>query len=338
MDCASLPSFYLSAPTSPRPQSPKTVQFYSMQSSPLQQTESSFFSYESGVEKTYSDEVKFEFETGQILVNEWDLEEREYRLPARANSFSAISFADELFCNGRVLPLKPPPRLQSSVPTSPRSFSSRVKNPFAQRCTWNDGFDPFMIALEKVSEEVEARASVHRRSRSYSPFRARGISRRVNCAVDSEDQDEEKEPTVPEMMERKGSMYSRWVRSQTMVKKRSEWSMQQNPSARTMIRRLCMGPNKPMKSVKPNEPNSSRESKMQRIKSVLLRYASLKKETSGNKQTRDLMAVSKISYFKRLSHSFKTKKESAEPKMAILKHDTKLPQRFIYTQGRPKLL
>ncbi|KAJ0702578.1 hypothetical protein HanPI659440_Chr14g0541301 [Helianthus annuus] len=332
---ASLPSFYLSAPTSPSWRTPETLQFYSLRSSPLHQTESD---YDSGADKP-NDDFEFEFKSGQVLANGWDQEDHKYRLPARANSFSTISFADELFGNGQVLPLKPPPRLQSSVPTSPRSFNSRVRSPFGQRCTWNDDFDPFKIALEKVTEEAEGRVSVHRRSRSYSPFRARSISRRVNCTEDS-DQGEEKEPTVTAMVERKGSMYSRWVRSQTMVKKRSDWSMRQNPTTRTMIKRLCMGSKEPVKPIKPNEP-TSRGSKMQKLKSVLLRYASLKKENSEGKQTRDIVAISKISYIKRLSHSIKTnpwRRDSIEPKTSIVKHDKKLPRCFVYAQGSPILL
>ncbi|KAD7477584.1 hypothetical protein R6Q59_007381 [Mikania micrantha] len=341
MECGSLHSFYLSAPTSPNWLSPEPVQFYSAQSSPFQQIGSGSFGYWSGADKTKNDAYEFEFETGKMFGDRWEPEEHKYRLPARANSFSTVSFADELFCNGQVLPLKPPPRLQNSVPTSPnRSFSSRVRNPFAQRSTWNDGFDPFMIALEKVSEETEGRVSVHRRSRSYSPFRTDSVSRRVNCSVDS-NQGEEKESTITEMVNRKGSMYSRWVRSQTIVKKRSEWSMQQKPTARTMIKRLCLGRNEPVKPVKLNEQASTRESKMQKLKSVLLRYASLNKDTSESKKTSEIISIAKVSYFKRLSHSFKTnprKKEPTEPKMSILKHDMKLTRCLVHAQGSPKWL
>lgn len=222
MDIASLPSFYLSAPTSPSGRTPETIHFYSTRSSPVQQLVSTGSSPVPQWSSTNDDEFEFD-----------------YRLPARSNSFSTVSFADELFCNGQVLPLKPPPRLQTSVPTSPRSFSSRVKNPFAHRSTWNDGFDPFMIALEKVSEEPEGRASVHRRSLSYSPVR-------VNCTV-GWDHGQEKEPTVIAMMERKGSMYSKWARSQTMVKK--------SPTARTVIKRLWLGHSEPKQSEP--EPASS---------------------------------------------------------------------------------
>lgn len=302
MDLLSLPSFYLSAPTSPGGCTPQNLQFYSTRSSPVHP---GLFGYESGAEKTNDDE--FEFGTG------WD---HEYRLPARANSFSTMAFADELFCNGQFLPLKLPPRLQTSVPTSPRSRTSRMRRPL-----WNDSFDPFMIALEKVSEETDqGRTSVHRRSRSYSPFRNR--TRR--------DWDQEQpqhtrpntdlsiqKPTITEIMDRKGSMYSRWVRSQTMVNRTEV----QRPAGQTMMKRLWL--NKPVKPVNRSELTCT-ESKMQKMKSVLLRYASLKKEPTDDKQTREIMT--KISYFKRLSLSFKTnrrKKESVDAKMAIVKHDNK---------------
>lgn len=122
MDFVSFPSFYLSAPTSPFGCSPENPKFSTTRSSPVQP-----FGSCSSAFKTSDDE--FQFETG------WDQEEHEYRLPARVNSCSTIAFS-----SGQVLPLKLPPRLQTSVPTSPtRSLSSRVRNPFAQWCTWNDG-------------------------------------------------------------------------------------------------------------------------------------------------------------------------------------------------------
>nr|XP_043633545.1 uncharacterized protein LOC122604741 [Erigeron canadensis] len=330
MDFASLPSFYFSAPTSPTSCNLQTPKFYSTWSSPFQP-----FGSGSGAEKSKVDE--FQFETGRGFDDQWDQEDQEYKLPARANSFSTIAFADELFCNGQVMPLKLPPRLQTSVPTSPRSFSSRVRNPFGQRCTWNDGFDPFLIALEKVSEEPEGRVSVHRRSRSYSPFRARSISCRVACAGEW-DHGQEKEPRTVEMLERKGSMYSRWVRSQTMVKKNTELSMQHSPTARTMMKRLLLGQNKPVKPTK----QSDKESKLQKVKSVLFRYAeSLKKETSESKQSREKITISKMSHFKRLSLSLKTnrrKKESVETKMAIVKQDMKVPRCLGYPSISPRWL
>ncbi|KAI3723743.1 hypothetical protein L2E82_35500 [Cichorium intybus] len=329
MDSLSLPSFYVSAPTSPRDWSPHNLQFYSTRSSPIHQV----------IDHETQDE-EFDFGTSQRLTNTWDHDENDYRLPARANSFSTMAFADELFCNGHVLPLKLPPRIQRSVPTSPRSLSSRIKNPFVQQCTWNDDFDPFMIALEKVREETGGRMSVHRRSRSYSPFSAPTISRTVSSDQEqkqhtSPEKDlEAKEPTITEMMERKGSMYSRWVRSQTMIKN-------ERPTARTMIKKLGRRVRdanfsrketvKPMK--KPCEPTSCtvKDSRMKKVKSVFLGYA--KKETQETNQKRELMTISKISYFKRLSLSFKTnlrKKELIESKKAIEKHDTQPLRCFGY--------
>ncbi|PWA45210.1 hypothetical protein CTI12_AA519610 [Artemisia annua] len=303
MDHVSLPSFYLSAPTSPGCRSPDNGQYYSTWSGPLQQVGYGSFGYESYTDKTDEDQFEFKFNTKE--------EEHQYRLPARANSFSTLTFADELFCNGRVLPLKLPPRLQTSVPTSPKSFSSRVRSPFAQRCTWNDGFDPFLIALEKVSEETDGRVSVHRRSRSYSPFRGRSFSRKVDCTKDW-DYGQEKGPAITKSMEPKGSSYSRWVRSQTMVTR---------PKARTTIKKLWLGRrvrdadfshNQPVKPMKQSDSTSGKESKMQKVKSVLFRYASLKKETSESNQSREIVTISKISYFKRLSLSLKTNRRKKE--------------------------
>lgn len=156
MDSLSLPPFYLSAPTTPGGCSPQNLRFYSTRSSPLHQV---------GDRKTIDDE--FDFGCSRRLDDGW------------SPSISTTAFADELFCNGKVLPLKLPPRLQRSVPTSPTAARSRTRSPFPHRCKWNDDFDPFMIALEKVSEEPGRRTSVHRRSRSYSPFRARNISRTI---------------------------------------------------------------------------------------------------------------------------------------------------------------
>ncbi|CAI9271086.1 unnamed protein product [Lactuca saligna] len=333
MDLFSLPSFYLSAPTSPIGCSPQNLKFYSTRTSPLRQ-----------INNQENSDEEFDFGTSMRLTNGFD-QEHEYRLPARANSFSTMAFADELFCNGQVLPLKLPPRLQRSVPTSPRSLSSRIKNPFVQQCTWNDDFDPFMIALEKVSDETRGRMSIHRRSRSYSPFSARAISHTGNWKQEQPQHKnlvrdlEAKEPIVT--MERKGSMYSRWVRSQTMIKN-------QSPKARTMIKKLGRRVRdanfsqkeflKPMK--KPNEPASCTESKMQKVKSVLLRYASVKKETPELNQKREIVTMSKISYFKRFSLSFKTnlrKKELIESKIAVAKHDKKPPRCFGYAPQVPTI-
>ncbi|KAB2615274.1 hypothetical protein D8674_021862 [Pyrus ussuriensis x Pyrus communis] len=75
-----------------------------------------------------------------------------------------MAFADDLFCEGKVMPLAPPlklpPRLgqkrytnQSPTPSTPRSPSSGIKMRVLHRRLWNDDFDPFMVALQHVREE-----------------------------------------------------------------------------------------------------------------------------------------------------------------------------------------
>lgn len=245
MDSLSLPPFYLSAPTTPGGCSPQNLRFYSSRSSPLHQV---------GDRKTIDDE--FDFGCSRRLDDGW------------SPSISTTAFADELFCNGKVLPLKLPPRLQRSVPTSPTAARSRTRSPFPHRCKWNDDFDPFMIALEKVSEEPGRRTSVHRRSRSYSPFRARNISRTIES--------DQKELTI------------------SMIKNQSQMDR-------------IIEPVNPLKNT--SESTTCTESKMGKMKSILLRYASRKKEIN---QKREIVTIWKVSYFKNWK-----KKEAMESKMGI---------------------
>ncbi|KAG6533955.1 hypothetical protein ZIOFF_007834 [Zingiber officinale] len=97
-----------------------------------------------------------------------------------------LSFADELFQSGKLLPLKLPPRLQtitgrncrrsSSCATSPTLLSGATfRNPFVRgrhssKCK---DVDPFMVALEKVRKEdtTRGRDPPVRRARSLSPLR-----------------------------------------------------------------------------------------------------------------------------------------------------------------------
>ncbi|XP_051141769.1 uncharacterized protein LOC127258809 [Andrographis paniculata] len=137
----------------------------------------------------------------------------------RGDSLPAMAFADELFLNGQVMPLKLPPRLLINDPSEPNSFRRRsppaagtvCRLPFPRRMSsWNDDFDPFAAALEKVRDEPH-RKSQHRRSRSYSPFRGH-VTRspepnRITPATASHSH------SGP--LELKGSAYARWVRDQT---------------------------------------------------------------------------------------------------------------------------
>ncbi|PON59574.1 hypothetical protein TorRG33x02_287880 [Trema orientale] len=139
---------------------------------------------------------EFEFDTSCRFLQFDDLESvQEPETPTaheqkRGDSLPAMSFADELFCDGKVVPLalpqlKLPPRLcggnnnfggqsigaavsSSSLPRTPQSV---LKLPFPRQCLWNDDFDPFMVAIQNVREEKGGKN--HRRARSLSPLRAR---------------------------------------------------------------------------------------------------------------------------------------------------------------------
>lgn len=91
---------------------------------------------------------------------------------------SYLTAAEELFEEGKIRPLKPPPRLQAEELPSPRSSKSpksRVfrRETFSLRGAKRDSFDPFEAAIEKAR-----RGSVRERrhhARSLSPFRVSDI-------------------------------------------------------------------------------------------------------------------------------------------------------------------
>ncbi|GMI89084.1 hypothetical protein HRI_002577700 [Hibiscus trionum] len=158
-------SFYMSAPTSPRRSSPEVggLCFFSVPTSPTKTTlKSAYQDWTSN-----GDEFEFEFETSRRFI----VGEREAAESQPEESLPAMAFADELFHDGKVMPLKPPPGLQhhhkqSSILSSPRSSSGGLRLSFQRRSLWNDDFDPFMAALKNVKEE---KAKNHRRARSLSP-------------------------------------------------------------------------------------------------------------------------------------------------------------------------
>jgi hypothetical protein len=112
------------------------------------------------------------------------MEEQHKHRRQHKESFPAMAFTDELFCHGKVMPLKPPPCHQyptngkfgshSSTPTSPESQIAKIKISFPRRNVWNDDFDPFMAALKTVKGERKGKWQKinHRRARSMSPLRA----------------------------------------------------------------------------------------------------------------------------------------------------------------------
>ncbi|KAK4441407.1 hypothetical protein Salat_0475600 [Sesamum alatum] len=195
--------------------------------------------------------------------------------------------------------LKLPPRLQwesdsdgfgrscvSSAFSSPKSPRTVCRVPFARKSFWNDDFDPFKVALQKVKEEKRGRNSQQRRSKSYSPFRVMS-----NCSSGfgycNEDLEKGNKPILEQMqvqessysglLEFKGSSYARWVRAQT----RDGGLSARRPKSRRRFlfgQRLRLvnsknnGPDKPTsdkgKYVKQNCGNVS---KLQKLRAVLLR-------------------------------------------------------------------
>lgn len=155
--------FFYSAPTSPNIL--KLRQQHGSQTGPT-------------TPRSYEEETGrgFEFETGHCYVRQ-----SEEKQKVCGDSLPTMAFADELFCDGKVMPLKLPPRLfqkedhgnnisstQSSTVTSPRSPGSMLKLPFSR--LWKDDFDPFMVALEKVREDKRGNSKARhdlRRSRSH---------------------------------------------------------------------------------------------------------------------------------------------------------------------------
>ncbi|GJS68792.1 hypothetical protein Tco_0683357, partial [Tanacetum coccineum] len=247
-----LSSFYMGAPCSPQ-----NLQFYTAPSSPMQSdvcssSKDDEFEFEITT-RTFSNRCEFQQKYPAFWWTKRNgKEEENYRLPARAQSF----------CSGQVLPLKPPPQIHASVTSSPRSPNSLLKLPFSRPCAWNDDFDPFQFALEKVSDETRARMSFHRRSHSYSAYRTSGVAHLLDGSTDRNKGGDKqgfkpksnmskifeqgyghgssrmkpnehlkpRGPTVTKMLERKDSVYSRRVISTEAT---SNPRSKLNPMART---------------------------------------------------------------------------------------------------------
>lgn len=91
---------------------------------------------------------------------------------------SYLTAAEELFEEGKIRPLKPPPRLQAEElpsPRSPKSPKSRVfrRETFSPRGAKRDSFDPFEAAIEKARRGSLRERRNH--ARSLSPFRVSDI-------------------------------------------------------------------------------------------------------------------------------------------------------------------
>ncbi|CAJ1971246.1 unnamed protein product [Sphenostylis stenocarpa] len=175
---------FYSAPTSPRCLKLRTP--FDSQTAPTTPRETAHEDANFNVDE-------FEFETSRrfnVSVSDLDSEtEQKNEKNPFGDSFQTMAYADELFCDGKVLPLMPPlklpPRLhwngnssimstRRSTLASPRSLGSVFRHRFSRHSLWNDDFDPFMVALQKVREEKRGKPNARhgfRRSRSLSPFR-----------------------------------------------------------------------------------------------------------------------------------------------------------------------
>ncbi|KAL9233562.1 hypothetical protein vseg_008547 [Gypsophila vaccaria] len=172
-------SYYTSAPTSPRRYNNiNGFYFLSMPTSPTRDQTETTDNFLNLVDN-------FEFEgSKRFYTYDNGLEKRQ----SQSQELS-MAYADELFYDGKMLPLRPPPRTRytrseresrtSSTASSPGARGSVIKVPFLrQKSLWNDGYDPFTSALNKVKTENTAAVlnkvdTVQlRRAKSLSPLRS----------------------------------------------------------------------------------------------------------------------------------------------------------------------
>ncbi|KAG6411393.1 hypothetical protein SASPL_129474 [Salvia splendens] len=338
------PCLYMTAPSSPNGHSMEF--YYSAPASPRRAM------FKAGDDNLSLRVDEFEFGTSKRFGGESESPVSGDRGHERGDSLPAMAFADELFLNGLVMPLelplsgvvmplKPPPRLYKSALSSPRSPATVCRRiPFARKSSRNDDFDPFMAALEKVREEKRGRNSHHRRSRSYSPFRA--LSRSSTTVTDGNDAQShgpdlscgnsrvEPAPALASSfsgpLDFKGSAYARWVRDQTR-----HGLSPKSPSRllfRQRVRPLSVSdkPPSPAANHVGKRRGNAETSKVQKLKGLLVKYASFGRGNSGAKQIKTSTELRNFSYFGRLSFRFKgnghgnnTKKTiPANAKMAVV--------------------
>ncbi|KAL8527386.1 hypothetical protein ACS0TY_005302 [Phlomoides rotata] len=308
---AASPYIYMTAPTSPKEYNRNnSMEFY--YSAPASPQWKGVHAFKMNDDDPGSNLDDFEFETSKRFID--PLHSETHSSPVgrekhreRGDSLPGMAFADELFLNGLVMPLKLPPRLQSESDFTSFSQKSPVASPrtvcripFACNSSWNDDFDPFMVALEKVREEKRGRNSHHRRSRSFSPFRATSKISDECC-----DQDDPKgnnpmqlaAPSYSGPLDFKGSVYARWVRDQTRHGLSPKSSL--GFLSRQRVRPLRIEHDGSEKYVG-KKSGKGEESTVQKLKGFLLRYASF-----GSKKTKKSSEAQKQSHFGTSSFKFK---------------------------------
>ncbi|OVA02009.1 Protein of unknown function DUF1645 [Macleaya cordata] len=203
LQSSSSDSSYASIPFSPRSKSScsfnsNPIHFYSEPTSPTRTSASDFpFLWELEKEQLiktsppgHNSDENFEFKTNTTHNFDTSSNSRQHQ-PGLVNQKTeqVISFADQLFHNGKILPLKPPPRFQY-IDGNAKSASekSALKSSFTCWSFNRNDFDPFMAALEHVKKEERWKKNYQgsppknhpRRSRSLSPMRTTSPSHWAN--------------------------------------------------------------------------------------------------------------------------------------------------------------
>ncbi|CAK7330687.1 unnamed protein product [Dovyalis caffra] len=339
--------FFMSAPTSPSGFNLESnMFFYSASTSPAKGTSNATYDRESEPANPKTYEVAnsilddFEFETsrrfnlddinlGDSMRFEDAMEEQQMHQRQHKESLPAMAFADELFCDGKVMPLKPPPCHRyatdgkfgnhSSTPTSPESQMSKIKIPFPRRNVWNDDFDPFMVALNTVKGEKMGKwhKNNHRRARSMSPIRA--SSDLMGCMHHQCKQLDPIMPTPYNQLELNGLPPRIWIPNLTKASPKGPNTLPQ-PKGVLFARKARLvkidpewprKPNKiplqePMVKAGENHKESGeaceRESKRQRKKNFLHRSLFMRRSDEHNhKQAEQILEVSKPKIKRKLS-------------------------------------
>ncbi|KAG6789564.1 hypothetical protein POTOM_005669 [Populus tomentosa] len=274
--------------------------FYSAPTSPTKGTSIATYDLESmpATQKTYEDANSnlddFEFETsrrfnigdidsGGSMRYEDAMEEQQKH--QHKESLPAMASADELFCDGKVIPLKPPPcHNHSSTLTSPESQMAKIKISFPRRNVWNDDFDPFMVALKTVKGERKEKWQKinHTRARSMSPIRAR--SDLMDCMHKQCKQLDPIRPHLNNQQELNGLPTRIWIPNIT------------NASPKRLAESKGAGEN----AKETGEP-SERKSKRQSMKNFLYRSLSTRRNDEHRKQTEQTIEVSKSKTKRKLS-------------------------------------
>ncbi|XP_044460440.1 uncharacterized protein LOC123192027 [Mangifera indica] len=358
-------SFCLRAPTSLKRLNMNRLCFSSVPTSPTTSPLKSFYDVETEptTPLSYGDAnsgfIDFEFDTScrfKLADDEFETSptfempcmQQEQQQHCQGSSLPAMAFADELFCNGKVMPLKPPPRLQygnsvenSSTLSSPRSPSGRLKFPFQLRSLWNDDFDPFMVALETVKREE--RQKTRRRARSMSPLRARSPKKHANCSISSKNHQGIKQlrPNLDGEMElnQKGNMgRQEQGRSIRLAEPKGVLFSRQARIVKTGQQKLGKPsfrngpePGETKEGNKEGEGASTRGSKRPKIKKFLLKSASMGRTSNEEKQKDESATLPKRIYTR--IFSFKSMKSGQYNEEERVSEMTKMTT----IQHRPKL-